>query len=59
MNGNKMYVNGINQSLSWYYGGNDSSIAFQNYIYIGGPPSNNSWSLHGCESQIYYFDREL
>jgi len=59
MVGNKMYLNGINYPLTWVRGGGNGDAVFQNYIVLGGWIINSNFMLHGYESQIYYFDREL
>jgi len=58
MVGNKMYINGVNYPLSWGNGPNGNAV-FQNYIALGRWMHGTNIQLHGYESQIYYFDREL
>jgi len=59
MVGNKMYINGENYPLSWILNSANGNALFQNYIVLGGWMVNTDFMLHGYESQIYYFDREL
>jgi len=59
MVGNKMYINGINEPLSWTLGSANGKAIFENYIVLGGYTQEDDHKFYGYESQIYYFDREL
>ena len=59
MDGNKMYINGVNYPLSWAVGSANGDAVFESYINLGTWQINGNQNLHGYEAQIYYFDREL
>jgi len=59
MVGNKMYLNGVDEPLSWIANSGNGKAVFKDYIALGRWMINSYYQLHGYEAQIYYFDREL